>query len=102
MGLLWNPATPTNVALVPHAQDAARASGLRLQSLKVRDPVEIDSAFATMTRERLGALIVLADPMLVAERSRIADLASKIRLPAMYMLTDHVKAGGLMAYSRRC
>jgi ABC-type uncharacterized transport system substrate-binding protein len=64
----------------------------------VRGPDEIDSAFAAMTRERAGAVIVLADPMLIAQRKRIADLAAKSRLPAMYMLTDHVKAGGLMAY----
>ena len=98
VALLWNPATLANVAQLPHAQDAARASGVQLQSVKVADPEGIESAFATMTRERAGALIVLADAMLVANRSRIAALASKSRLPAMYMLTDHVKAGGLMAY----
>jgi putative ABC transport system substrate-binding protein len=28
----------------------------------------------------------------------MAELAAKTRLPTMYGLTDHVKAGGLMAY----
>jgi putative ABC transport system substrate-binding protein len=98
VALLWNPATPGNVPQLPHVQDAARASGVRLQSLAVRGPDEIDSAFVAMTRERAGAVIVLADPMFIAQRKRIADLAAKSRLPAMYMLTDHVKAGGLMAY----
>jgi putative ABC transport system substrate-binding protein len=51
-----------------------------------------------MSRERAGAVIVLAEPMLIAHRIQIADLAAKSRLPAMYGLTDHVKDGGLMAY----
>jgi len=51
-----------------------------------------------MTKERVGAVIVLLDSMLVANRTRIAELAIRSRRPAMYGLTDHVKAGGLMAY----
>ena len=51
-----------------------------------------------MTRERAGALLVLADPMFALHRRRIADLAVKSRLPAMYGNRPHVEAGGLMSY----
>jgi len=47
-----------------------------------------------MMREQAGALIVLVDGMLIGERARIAEH----RLPAVYGMTDHVEAGGLMAY----
>jgi putative ABC transport system substrate-binding protein len=86
VALLWNTATPTNVPQVSKAQDAARASGVRLQSLGVRGPGEIDSTFAAMTKERAGAVIILVDVMFIAQRKRIADLAAKSRLPAMYGL----------------
>jgi putative ABC transport system substrate-binding protein len=51
-----------------------------------------------MTRERAGALLVLSDSMFIVQRERIADLAAKSRLPAMYGLRLHAEAGGLMAY----
>jgi putative ABC transport system substrate-binding protein len=51
-----------------------------------------------MTRERAGALLVLLDPILARQRERIAELAAKGHLPAMYALRLHVEAGGLMAY----
>jgi ABC-type uncharacterized transport system substrate-binding protein len=77
---------------------AARALGVRLQPLEARGPSEIDNVFAAMARERAGGVIVLADTAFIAHRTRIADLAAKSRLPAVYGLTDHAQAGGLMAY----
>ena len=51
-----------------------------------------------MTRERAGALLVLADGMFLLQRTRIVDLAAKRRLPAMYGLREFVDAGGLVFY----
>ena len=98
VALLGNPANPGNAPQVRHAQDAARALGLRLQPLEARGPSDIDSAFAAMTSEQAGAVMVLVDSMLLDHRTRIADLAARRRLPAVYGLSDHVEAGGLMAY----
>ena len=98
VALLWNPTNASNAPQLLHAQDAARTLGVRLHSLEVRGPGEVEGAFAAMTRERAGAVIVLLDSMLVANRTRIAELAVRSRRPAMYGLTDHVRAGGLMAY----
>jgi hypothetical protein len=49
---------------VREAEAAARALGVQLHTLEVRVPQEIDSAFAAMTSERVGALVVLADGVL--------------------------------------
>jgi putative ABC transport system substrate-binding protein len=51
-----------------------------------------------MTSEYAGAVIGLVDAMLLDHRTRIADLAVRRRLPAVYGLSDHAEAGGLMAY----
>ena len=64
-----------------------------------RGPDELDSAFAAMTGSRAGALLIVADPLFNFHRTRIADLAMKARLPAMYGIREHVEAGGLMAYA---
>ena len=52
-----------------------------------------------MTRERAGGLLVLGDGMFFLHRTRIADLAAKSRLPAMYGNREHADAGGLIAYA---
>ncbi len=48
-----------------------------------------------MTRERVGALLVLADGMFFVHRTRIAILAAKQRLPTMFTVREHVDVGGL-------
>ena len=98
LALLWNPANAGNAPQLREAEVAARALGVRLQPLEARDPKEIDSAFAAMTRERAGALIVLVDVMLSDHRTRIADLAAKRRLPTVSGVREFAEAGALMSY----
>jgi len=98
VAFLWNPANPGSAPNLREADAAARAVGARLQSVEARAPQDIDSAFAAMTRERAGALVVLADSVFTNERRQIAELAAKTRLPAVYGLREHAEAGGLMVY----
>jgi len=51
-----------------------------------------------MTRERAGALFVLPDPMLFAERNQLARLAVIHRTPAMFEFREFAEAGALMSY----
>ena len=98
VALLENPANLGNAPQLRHAQETARALGVRLQLLEALGPSQIDSAFAAMTTERAGAVIVFADAMLLDHRTRIADLAARRRLPVLSLVIDHVEVGGLMAY----
>jgi len=78
---------------------AARALGLHLHVVELRSAEELDTTFAAMTREGADALIVVADQALMDHlRGRVADLAAKHRLPAMYDWKMYVDAGGLMSY----
>ena len=77
---------------------AARALGIDMHLLGVRRADEFDGAFMAMVQRRVGALVVLPDPLSLSYRVEIAELASKHRLPAMYAFREHVEAGGLMAY----
>jgi putative ABC transport system substrate-binding protein len=98
VAVLWNPANAGNAPQARHAQDAAGALCVRLQSLGARGPSEIDSAFTGMTNEQAGAVIVLVDAMLQENRTRITDLAARHRLPAAYGLSEYAEVGGLLAY----
>jgi len=79
-------------------QQAARGQGLTLQSKGLRSAADIDNAFAQMSRERIEALIVLADGVTSTHGQRIIDHAAKQRLPAIYEIREFVDRGGLMSY----
>jgi len=96
--VLRNPANPASIPQLRQTQVAAKSLEVQLQPLEVRDPSEFESAFAAISRERAGALIVLPDPMFLSQRTRIADLAAKSRLPSIFNWAEYVEAGGLMGY----
>ena len=79
-------------------QHAAQALGLTLQPFPVSEPEAIDGAFALMTAQHTGALIVESSPFLFTHHHRVIDLAAQHRLPAIYGLRTFVDAGGLMSY----
>ena len=78
--------------------ETARVLGVHLQILELRDPNELDSAFAAMTQERVGALDVLPGLMITGYMRQIVDLAAKARLPVIFPNGQFVESGGLMSY----
>jgi ABC-type uncharacterized transport system substrate-binding protein len=64
--------------------EAARAIGLQIQFLHASASREIESAFATLVRERADALFVAGDPYFVSRRVQFATLAAKHGIPASY------------------
>ncbi len=93
VALLANPANPGSAEAVRRAQEAARELGVRLQPLEARGPNEIDGAFAAMTREQVGAGIILVDSLLLDQRTRIGDLAIRDRLPTVSWPVDYADHG---------
>ena len=78
---------------------AARALGVQLHPLEVRDSTEIDQAFAAAIREGAGALMVFGDGgSFLPHRAHLAELAVTHRLPSMFNEREFVEAGGLMSY----
>jgi putative ABC transport system substrate-binding protein len=98
VAVLWDPTNRSAAAQVIGIQSAALALGLMLQFLELRDPNALEHAFAAMSWDRAEALIVTPDPPAFAQRTQIAALAAKSRLPTMHGLREYVDAGGLMSY----
>jgi putative ABC transport system substrate-binding protein len=98
IGVLINPDNPWHPLAVKGAEAAARSLAVRLHAVKVRRPEDLDSAFEAMSREQMDALLVLSDPTTFFHRNRLAELAARHRLPAMYGVRGYVDAGGLMSY----
>ena len=77
---------------------AAQSMGLSTHVVQARTPNELADAFAAATRQRAGAVSVLAGSMFFTHRALIAELAVKSRLPTVYLLREHAAAGGLLTY----
>jgi ABC-type uncharacterized transport system substrate-binding protein len=71
---------------------------LGLQVLEIRTAADVDDAFAAATRGRADMLLVWENPVIFAQRARIAELAAKLRLPSMCTFRELADAGCLMAY----
>jgi putative ABC transport system substrate-binding protein len=80
------------------AEAAAREQGWKLLSLEIRDAGEIEGTFGMATDAGAGALLVFSATLLFPHARRVAELANKSRLPAMYELRPYVEAGGLISY----
>jgi putative ABC transport system substrate-binding protein len=98
VAILGDPSYPGTPPYWRATQDAARNSGVSLRAIEVQRADQLEPAFATLARDRVEGVIVFANPVLFAARSEVVALASKHRLPALYMATYGVDAGGLMAY----
>jgi ABC-type uncharacterized transport system substrate-binding protein len=98
VAVLWNPANPMLRQQLRETEIAARSLSVQLQPVEARSPDEFDRAFSMIIRGRVEALLVTTDPMFAAQGTRLATLAARNRLPAMYGLRRHVEAGGLIAY----
>jgi len=95
VAVLWE---RLNVQYWQAAETAARERGWRLLSLEIRDGDDIEAVFKAATDARAGALLVFAAAHLFQQARRVAELAARNRLPAMYELRAYVEVGGLMSY----
>jgi putative ABC transport system substrate-binding protein len=97
--VLLNPANATSTeTTLRDVQEAARSTGLQIRVLNADTSAEIDTAFATLERERPDALFVAPSGFFTSRRAQLADLAARQRIPAAYGQRDYVAAGGLMSY----
>lgn len=96
---LYNPTWPGIEAYAEMVRPAARALGLTLQSVEVRQPGDLEGAFAAILRGRAQALFIAEDVVLFTHRRRVIDFAAKHRLPTMSLVRAVPDDGGLMSYS---
>jgi putative ABC transport system substrate-binding protein len=99
IAVLVNPANATTAeSTLRYIPEAARAIGLQILVLNASTSREIDTAFATLVRERADALFVAPDSFFISRHVQFANLTARDRIPAAYSDRDSVEAGGLMSY----
>ena len=80
------------------AQEGAHTIGRQIVIAKVASERDFDPAFASFVRQGAGALFVTGGPFFNGQRRRIAALALRHALPAVYSVREYVEVGGLMSY----
>jgi len=96
---LWHADNAPSGASVRELDSATARARVAFRSVGIRSAAELTDAFSTMSRERIDALIVLNSPLIYTERRKIADLALKHKIPAMYGAAEYAEAGGLISYA---
>ena len=97
-GLLINPKNPNASRQIADTQAAAKALRVRLQIVNAAQPGDFDKAFASLVEQRVGGLVLGADPLFAGVAARIIELAAKHRIPTAYYRREFTEAGGLMSY----
>ena len=97
--VLFYPGDASNVIASRAAQDAAVKLGVSLRPFPVNSVEEFEAAYSAMEKDRIDAVLVAAGALTDFHAGKLAELAARIRVPAMYGARGFVEAGGLVSYS---
>lgn len=97
VAVIWNSAVNKDSRWAA-AEAAARALGLDLASVEIRDAAALDPAFARLAADGTNAVMVFNDRFTGAQAARIIALAAHHRLPTIYDFRDYTESGGLISY----
>ena len=99
VAMLWNPeAGHFAKQVLEGAKTAAEALGLQVQPHEIRNTGDIDRAFDELKSLKIDALLIPGGAVMTLNSKRLVNLATKLRLPAMYQTGQFIEDGGLMGY----
>jgi putative tryptophan/tyrosine transport system substrate-binding protein len=100
----WQPsscavlADTSTISTRAQLESAARELGVQLVRFEGQNPDEIARALDAITSAQVGAVNVLASPLLYAAHAIIIERMRAARLPAIYQWQETAAEGGLLAY----
>ena len=97
-GVLADPAFPATQSIIADLQAAARTLGLQLVVVNARTDSDLETAFATFSQQRVGAVLVGTSTFYNRRMEQLAALAARHALPAIFPYREYALAGGLMSY----
>jgi putative tryptophan/tyrosine transport system substrate-binding protein len=98
MAVLVNPLSRQGEAQAIEAQNAAHRFGIRLDTFNASNEHDIETIFGTIDRNKIGGLIVTADPFFTSQRDRLVALAMSYAVPIISPYRELAVAGALMSY----
>jgi putative tryptophan/tyrosine transport system substrate-binding protein len=98
IAVMYNPDYPGDTVYIAKLPAAARALGLSIELIEVRDMRKLDVVGSEVARANVQGLYVLQTPPFHSARREIASMVASLKLPAMYGWRDFADVGGLMSY----
>ena len=92
------PNSPESGAQLNDVEVAARSLGQQIHIVHAASDGDFDDAFATLSRQQFGALVVTTDAFFYSRHYRIVALATRHAIPTIYDRREFAIAGGLMTY----
>ena len=97
-GVLADPAFPVTQSTIADLQAAAHTLGVQVVVVNARTDSDFETAFATLSQQRVGAFLVGPGAFFNPRREQLAALAARHALPAIYPVREFALVGGLMSY----
>ncbi len=98
IAFITNPANPSSRLEVEAVQEAAKVAAISVKVFNASTEKEIETTFADLSAQRIGAVMVAGEPFFDSRRLLIVGLAKKHAIPASYGFRDYVALGGLFSY----
>ena len=98
IGVLLNPSNPSIETFTSEVTEAASSLKQRIVIFKISTDYDLDAAFANLVEQHVGGFVVTDDPFFTNHRDRLAALAARYRIPAIYPWREYVEVGGLVSY----
>jgi putative ABC transport system substrate-binding protein len=98
VAMLWNKNDLGMSLRYEASAKAARALGVTVLELGVREPDDFNDTFTAMDRDPPDAILMVSDSLTTLNRKRVFSYAAAKRLPAIYEYDALVRDGGLMSY----
>jgi putative tryptophan/tyrosine transport system substrate-binding protein len=98
LGVIVNPSNPSYESGLAGLEAGARVLKIRLSVMRVAAEQEIDEAFANVSQQGAGAVILLADPLFQDRRDQLVALQNRYSMPTVFGGPEFPRLGGLMGY----
>jgi putative ABC transport system substrate-binding protein len=98
IAILANPQHPGEQGELRASQAAAKALGVSFQYFQAQNAAQLEDALAAILKSHSEAVDVFPDGLLMRSRERIAEFATKNRVPAISGWAEFAEGGNLMSY----
>jgi len=98
IGVLINPKYPAAKAQAQEVEEAKTRLSLNLVVQNASTGPEVQTAFDSFVRQKVGAVLACNDPFFGSYRERLASLALDHKLPSMSFRREYAEVGGLLSY----
>jgi putative ABC transport system substrate-binding protein len=97
-GVLVDPAFPATPSIIADLQAGARTLSLQVAVVNARTDSDLETAFETFQQRRVGAVLLGQSTFFRVRLEKLAELAARHALPAIYSYREFALAGGLVSY----